>query len=69
VLTEGVAVGVGFGAGLRLAFMAEAGWEIASHGYRWLDYQNVDEDTEREHIRKCVAIQQEVVGSRVSSAF
>ena len=54
---------------MRLAFMAEAGWEIASHGYRWLDYQNVDEDTEREHIRKCVAIQQEVVGSRVSSAF
>lgn len=44
--------------------MVDAGWEIASHGYRWIDYQYVDEDTEREHIRKCVAIQEKVTGSR-----
>ena len=30
--------------------MIEAGWEIASHGYRWIDYRNVPEDVEREHI-------------------
>jgi len=23
--------------------MVKAGWEIASHGYRWIDYQNVQE--------------------------
>ena len=34
------------------AAMVEAGWEVATHGYRWWDYQHVDEDTEREHIRK-----------------
>ena len=25
--------------------MQEANWEIASHGYRWIDYQHVDEGT------------------------
>ena len=35
------------------AFMAD-GHEIVSHGYRWLDYQSVDEPTEREHIRLAV---------------
>ena len=35
------------------AFMAD-GHEIVSHGYRWLDYQAVDEMTEREHIRLAV---------------
>ncbi|HKJ20659.1 MAG TPA: polysaccharide deacetylase family protein, partial [Woeseiaceae bacterium] len=43
-----------FGVGMALernpqavAAMQDAGWEIASHGYRWIDYQHVDEDTER----------------------
>ncbi len=29
-----------------IAAMREADWEIASHGYRWIDYQQVDEETE-----------------------
>ena len=29
----------------------EGGHDIVSHGYRWLDYHAVDEDTEGEHIR------------------
>ncbi|MEM1242861.1 MAG: allantoinase PuuE [Cyanobacteria bacterium P01_H01_bin.26] len=44
--------------------MVEAGWEVASHGYRWIDYQYVGEDTEREHIRQAIAIHTQVVGSR-----
>jgi putative urate catabolism protein len=44
--------------------MVEAGWEVASHGYRWIDYQYASEDTEREHIRKAIAIQTQVIGSR-----
>jgi peptidoglycan/xylan/chitin deacetylase (PgdA/CDA1 family) len=36
--------------------MVDAGHEIASHGYRWINYQYVGEDTEREHIRKAVEI-------------
>ena len=30
-----------------VAAMKEADWEIASHGYRWIDYQYVDEAVER----------------------
>jgi peptidoglycan/xylan/chitin deacetylase (PgdA/CDA1 family) len=33
-----------------------AGHEICSHGYRWIDYQHVDEATEREHLRKAIAV-------------
>ena len=44
--------------------MQEAGWEIASHGYRWLDYQSVDESTEREHMHKAIEIHRDVTGKR-----
>ena len=44
--------------------MVEAGWEVASHGYRWIDYQYASEETEREHIRKAIEIQTQVIGSR-----
>ncbi len=44
--------------------MVAAGWEVASHGYRWIDYQYVGEDTEREHIRKAIEIHTQVIGSR-----
>jgi putative urate catabolism protein len=46
------------------AAMVEAGWEIASHGYRWIDYQHVPEEVEREHIRMAVAIQARLTGER-----
>ena len=29
-----------------VAAMVESDWEIASHGYRWVDYQNVPEEIE-----------------------
>ena len=44
--------------------MWEAEWEIASHGYRWIDYQSVDEATEREHLQKAIAAHREVTGER-----
>ena len=31
-----------------------AGHEIAGHGWRWINYHGVNEDTEREHLRLCV---------------
>jgi putative urate catabolism protein len=43
--------------------MIKAGWEIASHGYRWIDYQFVDEATERQHIRQAVAIHTRMTGA------
>jgi allantoinase len=37
-----------------VAAMVAAGHEIASHGWRWISYQFVDEATERDHIRRAV---------------
>ncbi len=47
-----------------VAAMRAANWEIASHGYRWIDYQNIDEATEREHLRQALEIHERVTGSR-----
>jgi len=44
--------------------MLEAGWEIASHGYRWIDYQHVDEVLELEHLHAAVLIHEQVAGQR-----
>jgi putative urate catabolism protein len=34
--------------------MVAAGWEVASHGWRWVDYLEVSEEEEREHIRRAI---------------
>jgi len=47
-----------------VAAMREAGWEIASHGYRWIDYQHVDEQTERRHLRAAIDVHTRVTGER-----
>ncbi|MBV6668898.1 allantoinase PuuE [Xanthomonas euvesicatoria pv. alangii] len=47
-----------------VAAMQAAQWEIASHGLRWIDYQHVDEATERAHIAQAIAVHTRVTGSR-----
>jgi peptidoglycan/xylan/chitin deacetylase (PgdA/CDA1 family) len=42
----------------------EAGHEICSHGYRWIDYQYVKESVEREHIQQSIAAIENAVGER-----
>ncbi|MEZ9232960.1 allantoinase PuuE [Vibrio amylolyticus] len=44
--------------------MVKAGHEICSHGYRWIDYQYMDKDLEREHMSKAIDIIEKVTGSR-----
>ena len=44
--------------------VVEAGHEVVCHGYRWIDYQNVPEDVEREHVRLGVEAITEATGSR-----
>ena len=47
-----------------VAAMQDANWEIASHGYRWIDYQEVDEATELEHLQQAIDIHRSVTGER-----
>ena len=47
---------------LTAAFV-ELGHEIACHGYRWIHYQDVDEATEREHMRVGVDIIRRMTGA------
>jgi len=44
--------------------MAEAGHEICSHGYRWIEYKDVPEAVEREHVRLAVQAIEAATGAR-----
>lgn len=46
------------------AALAELGHEVAGHGYRWIDYRDVDEATEREHIARTCRIIEGATGTR-----
>ncbi len=37
-------------------------YEVASHGYRWIDYQNITEEVEKEHTIKCNNIIKDIFG-------
>ncbi len=45
------------------AACVELGHEIASHGWRWIHYQDIDIDTEREHLRRAVDIHTALTGA------
>ena len=47
-----------------VAAMLAADWEIASHGYRWIEYKDFLEAAEREHLQKAIEIHQRVTGLR-----
>ena len=44
--------------------MVKEGHEIACHGYRWIDYQYVNEEVEREHIGWAITAIENVIGKR-----
>lgn len=44
--------------------MLASNWEIASHGYRWIDYQFVPQDIEREHMAKAIEIHESLTGAK-----
>lgn len=44
--------------------MMAANWEICSHGYRWITYQDVPIDIEREHMQRAIEIQTKLTGTR-----
>ena len=65
-----------FGVGLALkqnsevcSAIKEANFEIASHGWRWIDYQSVEEKLEKEHIIKCYQEINEIFGNPPSGWY
>jgi putative urate catabolism protein len=42
----------------------KAGHEIASHGWRWINYQYVPPETEREHMQRAIEIHKRLTGER-----
>lgn len=43
---------------------SELGHEIACHGWRWIHYQNVPEEVEREHMQQAITIFQLLYGEK-----
>ena len=46
------------------AELAASGFEVACHGYRWIDYQFVPEEVERDHMRRNLEAITRLVGRR-----
>jgi peptidoglycan/xylan/chitin deacetylase (PgdA/CDA1 family) len=44
--------------------IVERGHEVVSHGYRWIDYCQVAEDVERDHIRRAIEVLTRLTGTR-----
>ena len=42
--------------------LVELGYEIACHGWRWINYQRVDEATEREHMQTAIDTIRQMTG-------
>ncbi len=47
----------------QVAAMKDAGWEIASHGLKWVEYKDAPEDVERAHMEQAIRLHTEVVGA------
>jgi OHCU decarboxylase len=48
----------------QLAAMQSAGWEIASHGLKWVEHKDMPEDEERAAIAEAIRLHTEVTGTR-----
>jgi OHCU decarboxylase len=44
--------------------MREAGWEIATHGLKWIDYRDVPKERERADLLEAIRIQTKLTGER-----
>jgi len=53
----------------QVAAMKEAGWEIASHGLRWIDYRDHDEEAEKADLIEAIRLHDEVVGERPKGLY
>ena len=47
-----------------VAAMQRAGWEIASHGLKWIEYKDFTKEEERAHLLEAIRIHTEATGAR-----
>ncbi|WP_102226290.1 allantoinase PuuE [Acidimangrovimonas sediminis] len=48
----------------QVAAMQDAGWEIASHGFKWVEHKDMPEEEERAAIAEAIRLHTEVTGER-----
>ncbi|MCO5064895.1 MAG: allantoinase PuuE [Rhizobiaceae bacterium] len=48
----------------HVAAMQQAGWEIASHGLKWIDYREYSIEDERRDLQEAIRLHKEVTGER-----
>lgn len=48
----------------QVAAMKDAGWEIASHGLKWIEYKDMPEAEERAHMLEAITLHHAVTGAR-----
>ena len=48
----------------QLRAMQQAGWEIASHGYKWVEHKDMPADEERAQIREAIHLHRLATGER-----
>ncbi|MDC1181559.1 allantoinase PuuE [Candidatus Pelagibacter sp.] len=60
-----------FGVGMALAknpqickVLKSSNYEIASHGWRWIDYQNIKKSEEKKHMKMAINIHTKIFGER-----
>ena len=53
----------------QVAAMQEAEWEIATHGLRWIDYRDHDEDAEKRDLDEAIRLHAEVTGMRPTGIY
>ena len=44
--------------------MKNSNYEIASHGWRWIDYQNISKSNEKKHMKKAIKSIKKIFGKR-----
>ena len=42
----------------------DAGYEVASHGWRWIDYQNIKKSEEKKHMKLAIQTHKKIFGER-----
>ena len=65
-----------FGVGLALKQNPEVcnaikngDYEVAAHGYRWIDYQDIKKSVEKKHMQQAIKIIKDIFGSRPSGWY